>query len=174
MALAPVAYTLWQNFLRFNPDDPAWPNRDRFVLSAGHASMLLYSLLHLTGYPDMTLDELKRPTINQSRNLRSIVDRVRPSIEPLLHMAAQRDSEALVREAVAEYAARPAAESFGSTESKMLFHPRPERPTEPNAGLVRYEPGSIRLEIVNDGLRSDAAERPGHGSRDSVADDRRQ
>lgn len=49
MALAPVAYTLWQNFLRFDPEDPIWPNRDRFVLSAGHASMLLYSLLHLAG-----------------------------------------------------------------------------------------------------------------------------
>jgi transketolase len=47
MALAPVAYTLWQRFLRFDPADPVWPNRDRFVLSAGHASMLLYSLLHL-------------------------------------------------------------------------------------------------------------------------------
>ena len=49
MALAPVAYCLWQRFLRFDPEDPIWPNRDRFVLSAGHASMLLYSLLHLTG-----------------------------------------------------------------------------------------------------------------------------
>jgi transketolase len=49
MALAPVAYTLWQRFLRFDPADPIWPGRDRFVLSAGHASMLLYSLLHLTG-----------------------------------------------------------------------------------------------------------------------------
>jgi len=49
MALAPVAYTLWQRFLRFDPADPIWPARDRFVLSAGHASMLLYSLLHLAG-----------------------------------------------------------------------------------------------------------------------------
>ena len=49
MALAPVAYCLWQHFLRFDPQDPIWSNRDRFVLSAGHASMLLYSLLHLTG-----------------------------------------------------------------------------------------------------------------------------
>jgi transketolase len=49
MALAPVAYCLWQRFLRFDPDDPIWFNRDRFVLSNGHASMLLYSLLHLTG-----------------------------------------------------------------------------------------------------------------------------
>ncbi len=49
MALAPVAYTLWQGLLRFDPTDPTWPNRDRFVLSVGHASMLLYSLLHLSG-----------------------------------------------------------------------------------------------------------------------------
>src|SRR2546426_9775618 len=49
MALAPVAYCLWQRFLRFDPDDPIWPNRDRFVLSCGHASMLIYSLLHLAG-----------------------------------------------------------------------------------------------------------------------------
>ena len=48
MALAPVAYSLWQQFLRFDPQHPVWPNRDRFVLSIGHASMLLYSLLHLT------------------------------------------------------------------------------------------------------------------------------
>ncbi|MDE3218450.1 MAG: transketolase [Nitrospirota bacterium] len=49
MAMAPVVYSLWQHFLRFDPDDPIWPNRDRFVLSIGHASMLLYSLLHLCG-----------------------------------------------------------------------------------------------------------------------------
>jgi transketolase len=73
MGLAPVAYSLWQYFLRYDPTDPAWPNRDRFVLSAGHASMLLYSLLHLaqvraldekTGQPKseltVSLDEIKR------------------------------------------------------------------------------------------------------------------
>src|SRR5436189_139349 len=49
MAMAPVVYTLWQRFLRFDPDDPIWPNRDRFVLSIGHASTLLYALLHLAG-----------------------------------------------------------------------------------------------------------------------------
>jgi transketolase len=47
MGLAPVAYSLWQYFLKYDPADPLWPNRDRFVLSAGHASMLLYSILHL-------------------------------------------------------------------------------------------------------------------------------
>jgi transketolase len=49
MGMAPVMYCLWQRFLRFDPDDPIWPNRDRFVLSVGHASMLLYSMLYLTG-----------------------------------------------------------------------------------------------------------------------------
>ena len=71
MALAPVAYTLWQHFLNFDPAEPSWPNRDRFVLSVGHASMLLYSLIHLTGTravnehedrnaPALTLDDLKQ------------------------------------------------------------------------------------------------------------------
>ncbi len=71
MALAPVAYTIWQHFLRFDPNDPIWPNRDRFVLSGGHASMLLYSMLHLTGVktvnaqyetlgsPSVTLEDIK-------------------------------------------------------------------------------------------------------------------
>jgi transketolase len=49
MGLAPVVYSLWQRFLRYDPADPTWPNRDRFVLSAGHASMLLYATLHLAG-----------------------------------------------------------------------------------------------------------------------------
>lgn len=59
MALAPVAYVLWTRFLEHDPSDPAWPDRDRFVLSAGHASMLLYAMLHLTGY-DLPLREIKR------------------------------------------------------------------------------------------------------------------
>jgi transketolase len=71
MALAPVAYCLWQQFLRYDPEDPLWPNRDRFVLSNGHASMLLYSLLHLAevreaspkgeilSTPAVSLDEIK-------------------------------------------------------------------------------------------------------------------
>ena len=71
MALAPVIYTLWQRFLRFDPSDPMWPNRDRFVLSNGHASMLLYSMLHLagvrevnanyrqSGQPAVSLDDIK-------------------------------------------------------------------------------------------------------------------
>jgi transketolase len=66
MALAPVAYALWQRFLRFDPADPIWPNRDRFVLSAGHASMLLYSLLHLTGVQavDPDYETLGEPAVS--------------------------------------------------------------------------------------------------------------
>jgi len=72
MAMAPVVYCLWQEFLRFDPEDPIWPNRDRFVLSMGHASMLLYSMLALAGVKAVnakyerlgqlavTLDDIKR------------------------------------------------------------------------------------------------------------------
>jgi transketolase len=72
MAMAPIAYVLWQRYLRFDPDNPIWGNRDRFVLSAGHASMLLYALLHLTevktvnrryetlGEPSVKLDDVKK------------------------------------------------------------------------------------------------------------------
>ena len=58
MALAPLAHVLWTRIMRYDPTDPEWFDRDRFVLSAGHASVLLYSMLHLTGY-DVTLDDLK-------------------------------------------------------------------------------------------------------------------
>ena len=60
MGMADAATVLWSRFLKFDPARPLWPDRDRFVLSAGHGSMLLYALLHLTGYPGMSLDELKR------------------------------------------------------------------------------------------------------------------
>lgn len=72
MGLAPVGYTLWSRFLRYHPEHPDWPNRDRFVLSVGHASMLLYSLLHLagvveidahgkrSGQPAISLDDIKQ------------------------------------------------------------------------------------------------------------------
>ena len=60
MGMADVATVLFTQFLRFDPADPYWPDRDRFVLSAGHGSMLLYALLYLTGYPGMTIEELKR------------------------------------------------------------------------------------------------------------------
>jgi len=76
MALAPVIYTLWQNYLRFDPADPIWPNRDRFVLSAGHASMLLYATLHLAGVKAVnpqyeTLGEVS-VTLDDIRNFRQL------------------------------------------------------------------------------------------------------
>lgn len=74
MGMAPVAYTLWQHFLRFDPANPIWPNRDRFVLSAGHASMLLYSMLFLTGVksvdPDYEIPGTPSVTLNDIKHFR--------------------------------------------------------------------------------------------------------
>src|SRR3546814_16400715 len=64
MGMADVATVLFTDYLKFDPADPAWPDRDRFVLSAGHGSMLIYSLLYLTGY--------QRPTIDDIRNFRQL------------------------------------------------------------------------------------------------------
>ena len=58
MGTAAIAYTIWTKHLKFNSKDPQWPDRDRFVLSGGHGSMLLYSLLHLTGF-GLTIEDLK-------------------------------------------------------------------------------------------------------------------
>ena len=79
MAMAPVTYVLWQDFLRFDPEDPIWPNRDRFILSAGHASSLLYSLLHLAGVKAVnrkyeTLGELSVP-LADLKNFRQLESR---------------------------------------------------------------------------------------------------
>ncbi|MGL4553335.1 MAG: transketolase [Gemmataceae bacterium] len=70
MALAPVAYEVWQRFLRYDPTAPAWPDRDRFVLSCGHASMLLYSVLHLAGVRDLDHDD--KPTGREAVSLDDI------------------------------------------------------------------------------------------------------
>jgi transketolase len=80
MGAAPMAYVLWTKFLRFNPQDPKWPNRDRFVLSAGHGSALLYSLLHLYGY-DLPMDELKQFRQHGSRTPGHPESNVTPGIE---------------------------------------------------------------------------------------------
>jgi transketolase len=79
MAMAPVVYMLWQEYLRFDPEDPIWPDRDRFILSAGHASTLLYSLLHLTGVKAVnrkyeTLGELSVP-LEDLKNFRQLQSR---------------------------------------------------------------------------------------------------
>src|SRR5215510_3037641 len=76
MALAPVAYELWQNHLRYDPADPTWPNRDRFVLSNGHASMLLYATLFLAGVrkveDDYTLTDEPAVSLHEIENFRQL------------------------------------------------------------------------------------------------------
>jgi len=66
MALAPLVYTLWNRVMHFDPKDPIWPNRDRFILSNGHASMLLWSILHLTGTQavDAEYENLGKPSVS--------------------------------------------------------------------------------------------------------------
>ena len=79
MGMAPTVYALWQRVLRFDPEDPIWPNRDRFVLSVGHASMLLYSILHLVGTKavDPDYEVLGRPSVSLDdiRNFRQFRSR---------------------------------------------------------------------------------------------------
>jgi len=80
LGAATIAYVLWQRFLKLDPADPKWPDRDRFVLSAGHASAMLYALLHLSGY-DLTLDELKNFRQWQSRTPGHIEYGLTPGVE---------------------------------------------------------------------------------------------
>ena len=77
LGCAAIAYTLWTRFLRCNPKDPAWPDRDRFVLSAGHASALLYSMLHLTGY-ELPMEEIKSVPPVRQHDARPPGGRLRP------------------------------------------------------------------------------------------------
>jgi len=69
MGMADVATVLFSKFMKFDPKDPNWPDRDRFILSAGHGSMLIYSLLHLTGYPDMTIPALRQQQARSAKVL---------------------------------------------------------------------------------------------------------
>jgi transketolase len=128
MALAPVAYCLWQRFLRFDPQDPIWPNRDRFVLSNGHASMLLYSLLHLTGVRAVdpnyeTLGELS-VTLDDIKNFRQLgskcpghpeyhlVSGVETTTGPLGQGVSNSVGMAMAERWLAEYFNRPGLEMF--------------------------------------------------------------
>jgi transketolase len=129
MAMAPVAYCLWQRYLRFDPEDPIWPNRDRFVLSAGHASMLLYSVLHLTGVKAVNpkyerLGELSVPLddIKRFRQLDSKcpghpeyrwTSGVETTTGPLGQGAANSVGMAIASDWMASYFNRPGFEMFG-------------------------------------------------------------
>jgi transketolase len=128
MALAPVVYYLWQRVLRFDPNDPIWPNRDRFVLSVGHASMLLYSLLHLTGVKAVnpkyeTLGELsvKLDDIKRFRQLDSkcpghpeyrLTSGVETTTGPLGQGVATSVGMAIAERWMASYFNRPGFEMF--------------------------------------------------------------
>ncbi|MBM4266989.1 MAG: transketolase [Deltaproteobacteria bacterium] len=129
MALAPVAYTLWQRFLRFDPEDPIWPDRDRFVLSNGHASMLLYSLLHLAGVkavnkryervgrPSVSLDDIKRFRQLDSKCPGHPEYRLTSGVEmttgPLGQGVATSVGMAMASRWMASYFNRPGFEMFG-------------------------------------------------------------
>jgi transketolase len=90
MGMADVATVLFKNFLRFNPKNPNWLNRDRFVLSAGHGSMLLYSLLYLTGYKSITLNSIK--------NLDNLTQYVRDTQSIILRLVLKLPQDLLVKE----------------------------------------------------------------------------
>lgn len=81
MGMADIAEVLWNDFLKHNPTDPTWYDRDRFILSNGHASMLLYSLLHLTGY-DLPLEELKNFRQLHSKTLVTRKSAIRLVLKP--------------------------------------------------------------------------------------------
>jgi transketolase len=128
MALAPVAYCLWQRLLRFDPEDPIWPDRDRFVLSNGHASMLLYSLLHLAGvkavnpaYETLGEPAVKLEDIRRFRELDSRcpghpeyrwTSGVETSTGPLGQGAANSVGMALARQWMTQYFNRPGFDMF--------------------------------------------------------------
>ncbi|MEP7341967.1 MAG: transketolase [Acidobacteriota bacterium] len=116
MGMAPSAYVLWTRLMRHNPKSPKWPGRDRFVLSAGHGSMLLYSLLYLTGYEDYTLDQLKNFRQWGSLTPGHPESELSPSIEtttgPLGQGFANGVGMAIGAEYLAAYFNRPGHEIF--------------------------------------------------------------
>ncbi len=128
MALAPVAYCLWQQFLRYDPEDPIWPNRDRFVLSNGHASMLLYSLIHLAGIREVSRDGkiLSTPalSLDEIKNFRQLGSKtpghpeygltsgVETTTGPLGQGVANSVGMAIAERWLAEYFNRPGFELF--------------------------------------------------------------
>jgi transketolase len=117
LGAAPMAYVLWQKFLKHNPADPSWPDRDRFVLSAGHGSMLLYCLLHLTGY-DLTMEDLKSFRQWDSRTPGHPEYRLTPGVEATTGPLGQGSANA-VGMAIAE---RSLAHAFNRPGHAIVDH----------------------------------------------------
>ncbi len=117
MGMADIAEVLWNDYLRHNPDNPAWPNRDRFVLSNGHASMLLYSLLHLSGY-DLSIDDLKNFRQLHSKTPGHPEYGLTPGVETTTGPLGQGLANA-VGMAIAE---QSLAEQFNSDELSLIDH----------------------------------------------------
>jgi transketolase len=117
MGAADYAFTLWCRYLRFNPQDPTWPNRDRFILSAGHGSMLLYALLHLSGY-DLPLEELQRFRQFGSRTPGHPEYGMTPGVETTTGPLGQGFANGVGM----AIAAKMAAERYNTAEHKIVDH----------------------------------------------------
>ncbi|NLG28776.1 MAG: transketolase, partial [Chloroflexi bacterium] len=142
MGAADYAFTLWSRYLRFNPQDPAWPNRDRFVLSAGHGSMLLYALLHLAGF-DLPLEELKRFRQWESLTPGHPEYGLTPGVETTTGPLGQGFANG-VGMAIAE---RMAAERYNTAEHRLVDH---------------YVYGIVSDGDLMEGISSEAASLAGH------------
>src|SRR5258705_351046 len=121
MALAPLAYVLWQRHLKYNPANPDWTDRDRFVLSCGHACMLLYSVLYLTGY-DLSLDEIKQFRQWGSRTPGHTEHGVTPGVEATTGPLGQGTGNA-VGMAIAEAQRAPLGAEEGKATKQTLGWP---------------------------------------------------
>jgi transketolase len=125
LGAAPMAYALWKNHLRHNPRNPAWPDRDRFVLSAGHGSMLLYALLYLTGY-DVSMEDLQSFRQWGSRTPGHPEFRLTPGVEattgPLGQGTANAVGMAIAERALAHRFHPPGGETAGKTDGDLVDH----------------------------------------------------
>jgi transketolase len=142
MGAADYAFTLWSRYLRFNPEDPQWPNRDRFILSAGHGSMLLYALLHLAGY-DLPLEELKRFRQFGSKTPGHPEYGMTPGVETTTGPLGQGFANGVGM----AIAARMAAEHYNTPEHKIVDH---------------YIYGIVSDGDLMEGVASEAASLAGH------------
>jgi len=142
MGAADYALVLWSRYLRVNPQDPAWPNRDRFILSAGHGSMLLYALLHLTGY-DLPLEELKRFRQWGSKTPGHPEYGLTPGVETTTGPLGQGFANGVGM----AIAARMAAERYNTAEFKIVDH---------------YIYGIVSDGDLMEGVSSEAASLAGH------------